>query len=141
MSKVITEPTVVNCKQCGQETVIEFYPNQTEKSKRARAKKALCFECYKKQKAGGAAEYNRRRGYSKLRGSTKQIDWAESLRKIHIFRIVNHLEVVGQKQFAHRTEKYLGSKTSAKWWVEHSEYSTIEKHIEELIHNATTKVS
>lgn len=132
---------VVKCSRCGKEDVIQFYPGESEKKKRARVKNFMCFDCYKKSKSGEAAEYNRRRGYSQLKGSYKQIDYAESLRKQHIFRIVNHLEVIGQKAFAKRAEKYLGSKTSAEWWIKHAEYSAVERHIQELIQQAIRRVS
>ena len=132
---------LVECTRCGKKDVMQFYTNESEKKKRARKKNFLCFDCYKKSKSGEAAEYNRRRGYSRLKGSPKQIDYAESLRKQHIFRIVKHLDEVGQKVFAKRTERYLGSKTSAKWWVEHAEYKDLEKHIADQINRVTNQAS
>ncbi len=126
---------VVKCTRCGGEDVIQFYPGESEKKKRARVKKFVCSVCWKAEQSGAAAEYNRRRGYAPLRGSARQINYAESLRKKYIFKIVNHLEIQGQNGFAKRAERYLGAQQDAKWWIE-TEYEKIEGLIAAKIEEA-----
>ena len=131
----VAKYTVAPCVMCGEEVVVKFFYSESEKVRRAKAKKALCGKCWKAQNNAKAAEYNRRRGYARLYGTPKQIEWAEKIRKENISKVVKALKEQGHNEFAKRAEAYLGRQESAKFWINYQDYSRIEAIIQEKINN------
>ena len=129
----VAAETVVPCCRCGAEAYVAFYYSEDDKARRVKVGKALCRECYREKVSAEAAEYNRRKGYTALLGSERQIGWAESIRERSIRRVVKELGDKGYSEFAKRAEYYLGQQRAAKFWIEHIEYAAIEELIERKI--------
>ena len=98
---------------CGHKEDIAVFGKRADREKKiAWLESQPCAECR-------AAEASKAAGMAALTGSPKQIAWAEDLRTESI-NAVQKIEARTETEAVHKDRliKYLGSITSAAWWIE-----------------------
>ena len=101
---------------CGHKEDIAVFGKRADREKKiAWLESQPCAEC----RAAEAAEASKAAGMAALTGSPKQIAWAEDLRTESI-NAVQKIEARTETEAVHKDRliKYLGSITSAAWWIE-----------------------
>jgi hypothetical protein len=121
---------------CGHEGTVNIIgPHKDRKWKLSYEESKLCPECYKakleadRQKQNAeAAEANQAAGLPKLKGTEKQIAWAESIRKSMIEHIIEYYisQIIDEAKAEHPEEyervmkgfEALKRHTDASWWID-----------------------
>lgn len=101
---------------CGHKEDIAVFGKRVDREKKiAWLESQPCAEC----RAAEAARNSKSNGMAVLTGSPKQIAWADDLRSESI-HAVQKIEARTETEAVHKDRliKYLGSITSAAWWIE-----------------------
>ena len=101
---------------CGHKEDIAVFGKRADREKKiAWLESQPCAEC----RAAESAEASKAAGMAALVGSPRQIAWAEDLRTESI-NAVQKIEARTETEAVHKDRliKYLGSITSAAWWIE-----------------------
>lgn len=102
---------------CGHVTTVQLYGKaELREKKRQSLEKEICEECFEKIQA----EKDKAKGYLPLTGSTKQINWANKLRRKQFETIEAKLkkyENHPQKNEAEKFKKFLLSITDSKVFI------------------------
>ena len=123
---------------CGHTQVVELFGKTSQRYEKIEyLERGLCPDCYREMKQEERKQENERAaklaeslGFSELKGSEKQIAWANSIRqKVY--------ENICQSETQHQVNGYalvaeaISLETSAKWWIDHRNtyFSLISKVI------------
>lgn len=107
---------------CGHSSEAQIYgPEADRPAKQRRLGEGLCPECYAKQRAEAnvaAAESNAEAGLPTLRGSLKQVAWAESIRGAALDSMI--AAGAGERM----ATAIVASQTAATWWIDNRSINT-----------------
>lgn len=120
---------ICTCRKCGAK--FEKYTTKTTRREAdswvewAERTFDLCPDCEREERAEQLKEQSEAAGLPELKGSTKQIVWAESLRSEYITRSEDMMKVYEAKGdtknaaiFEQVRDYTLKNKTDAGWWID-----------------------
>lgn len=113
---------------CGHQSTFELFgPSKQRKWRLQQEKQKLCYDCYQKERAKQAAELaekNREMGLPPLKGTEKQVQWAECIRAEAVVNMERHEPILSERDKAkfRQALDIIYSKDSAAWWIDNRDW-------------------
>lgn len=120
---------------CGHEGTIEVFGKAEERERKIKyfEEYGLCPDCYKKGKQGEEKAFAVKYELPELKGSEKQISWANKIRKEKIKEFEGEKPAIRKgagDDFADFLDKFTNhyyKNNSASWWIDHREWRAFKK--------------
>ena len=122
---------------CGHEGTIEVFGKAEERERKIKwfSEYGLCPDCYKAEKQTEEKSFAETYGLPGLKGSEKQISWANKIRKEKIEAFEKEKATIRKgagddfADFLNGFVKAYYRKDSASWWIDHREWRTFKKDL------------
>ena len=118
----------VECEKCGEEFRVQLYGKIKDREWKIDNYTWICEDC-KAKMAEEAAKVAKESGLPELKGSAKQIAWAEQIRQGILNQKINQYRAAFQKELDPENEEVkkaldaVRNKEWAPWWINHRSYS------------------
>lgn len=120
---------------CGHEGTIEVFGKAEERERKIKyfEEYGLCPDCYKAEKQGEEKSFAEKYELPELKGSEKQISWANKIRKEKIKEFEGEKPAIRKgagDDFADFLDKFTNhyyKNNSASWWIDHREWRAFKK--------------
>lgn len=115
---------IVKCQECKKEYVVDLFGKIKDRERRVKNWSGLCESC-KSKKGVLAADQNKKNGMAELKGSEKQVRWANQIRAKKIAGVEEILgNVKAENQgLAREVLNWLKTNNVASWWIDHRNFT------------------
>jgi hypothetical protein len=113
---------------CGHQSTFELFgPSKQREWRLQQEEQRLCYDCYQKERAKQTAELaekNREIGLPPLKGTEKQVQWAECIRAEAVVNMERHEPILSERDKAkfRKALDIIYSKDSAAWWIDNRDW-------------------
>jgi hypothetical protein len=117
---------IVKCQECGKEYVFKLFGKIKDRENKVKNWRGLCETCNAK-KCALATDANKKNGMADLKGSEKQVNWANQIRakKMAVVTAAEILSNVKAERQALVQDVLTWLKTNnvASWWIDHRNFT------------------